>query len=76
MHKYEPVIQSKRSEKRLELLKAIAIVITVLLIGVFLTGCANVKTEKPRENCRYTAEFYGDFVECTIKLDELQGEYK
>jgi hypothetical protein len=49
---------------------------TLLLISVFLTGCANIKTQKPRENCRYTAEFYGDFVECTIKLDELQGEYK
>ena len=72
MHKYEPVARFKRSRKPSRLLKAIAIAIIVLLISVFLTGCVSVKPVKPRENCRYTAESYGDFIDCTIKLDELQ----
>lgn len=76
MHKYEPVTQSKKLWKSLRLLRAIAIAIIVLLISLLLTGCATKNSDKPREMCRYTAVTYGDFIECTIKLDELQGELK
>lgn len=45
----------------------------VITLLFFLTSCVSKSNVRPRENCRYEAVTYGDFINCTIKLDELQN---
>ena len=75
MHKFKPVIQSKKSRQLSRLLKKIVIVLILLSAILSSSSCASKSNIRPRENCRYEAVTYGDFINCTIKLDELQGVY-
>jgi hypothetical protein len=65
--------EQERRLKRLGLLFVLLKVIAIVGILWLMTGCVT-KSENVgiTNNCIDTAEYYGDYVECAIQLDELQ----
>ena len=62
----------KRYGQWCALLKVIAIVITLWLMTGCVTKSENVENIEIVNNCLDTAEYYGDYIECAIQLDEAQ----